>query len=234
MMNKCPKCGMPVTGEDVFCGNCGQRLAETSQPPQKKTVSPEPSSAPSMPGPPSPVPSEQSAPPPPPVSQATYQQPPSPPPSVGAPPSPSAYGQSPQPPKKKRKGCVIALIVAAVLVLCGLVVAGAIFVLPELISDPDPTATTVPFSGSSEAPLDVVNNLDTAICYLYISPSNSDNWGEDWLWEMGTIEPGFAATFYLTVGETVDMQAEDCNGTILDNQYNVVVPPEGLTYTLGP
>jgi hypothetical protein len=51
---------------------------------------------------------------------------------------------------------------------------------------------------------------------------------------MGTIEPGFAATFYLTVGETVDMQAEDCNGTILDNQYNVVVPPEGLTYTLGP
>jgi len=119
-----------------------------------------------------------------------------------------------------------------------LIVGGALL-LPEIIDSGGPTP--VPFSSgnttgsySGEAPLDVINNLNVAVCYLYISPSTSDDWGDDWLFDIGTIEPGYSATFYLLVGETVDMQAEDCDGYILDTQYDIYVTDEGLTYTLSP
>ena len=148
---------------------------------------------------------------------------------------------SSQPKKKNRKGCVIALIGIGLLIVCGLVVVGGIFLLPELIPslEPTPPVVVTPYDDGStpsgaEAPLDVVNNSDYTICYLYISPSTSDDWGEDWLWDIGTIEPGFASIFYLPVGETFDMRTEDCDGELLDEQYNVTVPPEGLTYTLTP
>jgi len=173
----------------------------------------------------------QSQPQQPPVIQPAYSQ------------VPPAYGQQPpaaQPPKKKSKGCLIAIIVVVVLALCGALIVGGALLLPEIIDSGNPTTTPPGSSGnttgsnSGDAQLDVINNLGIAVCYLYISPSASDDWGEDWLGDTDTIEPGYTATFYVPVGETIDIQAEDCDGYILDTQYEIYVTAEGLTYTLSP
>ena len=259
-MRKCPVCGTPATDNDVFCSGCGQRLPAPTAPSADAPVSASPP-LPPMPGPPpiapsgspqrsqaAPTPRQQTQ-----VVQPSYQQPatasygqsqPQQPPVIQPPygQATPVYGQPPaaaQPPKKKISGCLIAIIVVVVLALCGGVVVAGIAIVPGLL--PSATPTLTPYSGgnntgstSGETSLDVVNNLNVAICYLYISPSTSDDWGEDWLGDTDTIEPGVSATFYLPVGETVDMQAEDCDGAILDTQYDVYVTDEGLTYTLSP
>ena len=262
-MAKCPVCGTPATDNDIFCSGCGQRLPPpTSAPAGAPAGTPgaDQSPLPPMPGPPpaSPIqatpPRQQT-----PVIQPSYQQPvtasygqsqPQQPsvvqPTYGQ--APPVYGQQPlaaqppgggAPPKKKSKGCLIAAIVAVALGVCGAVVGGGFVLLPKIIDPGNPTTT--PYSSgnttgpnSGEAPLDVINNLGVDICYLYISPSTSEDWGDDWLGASDTIGPGFSATFYVPVGETVDMQAEDCDGYILDTQYDIYVTTEGLTYTLSP
>ena len=256
-MVTCPNCGTPATDNDIFCNGCGQRLPSPAAPPAGAPVSASPP-LPPMPGPPPVTPAGAQpvyTPPPqqPQVIQPSFQQPVTPSYGQGQPQQPviqpsygqatPVYGQPPaaaQPPKKKISGCLIAIIVVVVLALCGGVVVAGIAIVPGLL--PSATPTLTPYSGgnnntgstSGDTSIDVVNNLNVAICYLYISPSASEDWGEDWLFDIGTIEPGFSATFYITEGETVDMQAEDCNGNTLDNQYEVYVPAEGLTYTLNP
>lgn len=257
-MVTCPNCGTPATNDDVFCSGCGQRLpqapaagqpplppmpgpppvtpSESSQPPQVTYTPPaqQPQVVqPTYQEPVTPTTYGQSQPQQPPVIQPSYSQ------------APPAYGQPPQvaqAPKKKSKGCLIAAAVVIGLVLCGAVIIGGLTLLPEIIDSGNPTpipynsgnTNTTTTTTTGETQLDVINNLDVSICYLYISPSSSDEWGEDWLWDIGTIEPGFSATFYIPVGETLDMQAEDCDGFIIDTQTNVYVPAEGLTYTLSP
>jgi hypothetical protein len=166
-------------------------------------------------------------------------------------PPPVTPAQAAQPPKKKLSGCVIAIIVVAALVICGIVIVGGIAILPELFPSNPPTSVPTnpptPFPTNPPAstpvtdntapvgtsvPLDVVNTSGVSICFLYISPADSEYWGDDWLEEIGTIPAGASATFYLTSGDVVDMQAEDCNGNILDTQYDISVPAEGLTYTI--
>ena len=69
---------------------------------------------------------------------------------------------------------------------------------------------------------------------MYVSPSNSDDWGEDWLYDIGSIPGGTTASFWITSGQTVDIMVEDCLGEMIDVQYEVYVYPEGLDYTLDP
>jgi hypothetical protein len=118
------------------------------------------------------------------------------------------------------------------MMLCGLAIALVLVVLAEL--DPDVEPTAIPYSSfsSTETSLVVTNNSNASICNLYISPSESPDWGPDWLSDLGAIDPGFSATFYLTVGETVDMQIEDCDGYVVGREFDVTVPAEGLTYTV--
>ncbi len=251
---KCPSCQAPITQDDVFCGSCGRRLTAQDKVPSAV----QPSSLPPMPGPPpiqppagggvppyqQPVTPMYAPPPQQPVIQPSYQQP-----QVIQPVSyaqqPQPLYQAPQPAKKKMSGCVIVAIVVVVLVLCGGLVLGAVVLLPQVLPSADPTAIRAvePYqppvdngsaSSGAEVALDVVNGLDVSVCYLYVSPSSSDSWGEDWLWDIGTIPPGTNATFSIASGGTVDIRAEDCDGNMIDEQYNVYVYPEGLTYTLSP
>jgi len=245
-MTTCPNCGTPATTDDVFCSGCGQRLTQPAgSPPSGQPP------LPPMPGPPPPSGGSSDAytPPPQQVVQPAYQQPVTPSYAQTPPQKPSvvqpAYGQggsgyaAPQPaapPKKKKRGCLIAIIVAVVLAICAVVIVAGAAVLPEILDqiNPDTPYTSGGTTGGNSVPIDVVNNLSYDVCYLYISSASSEDWGYDWLGDSGIIEPGTTMTFYLTSGETVDIQAEDCNGGIIDNQYNVLVPDDGLTYTLNP
>lgn len=112
-------------------------------------------------------------------------------------------------------------------------------ILPEMFGTPTPdyyNPTSVPptTGGGEWTEIWVQNNLDEAICYLYISPADSLDWGDDWLESYGTIPAGSYATFPIESGQTVDLMVEDCSGNQLDVQYDVYIYPEGLTYTLDP
>lgn len=240
---RCPYCQAPRDPADTFCGECGRQLPSQAPRPPARQPPPAP-----MPGPPSmPPPSQR------PQAAPSYQPPPPQQPGHAPPPPPytsaaqSGYAPPPsrgvEPPKKKRSGCLIAGIVVAGLFLCiGVLGIGAwLFDMIPLPTTPVPAtiqppiwATDTPAPSGTTASLDIVNNLDVAICYLHVSSSSADDWGDDWLWEMGTIEPGTMATFWLEADQTVDMQALDCEYNVLDEQYGVYVFPEGLTYSLGP
>jgi hypothetical protein len=60
----------------------------------------------------------------------------------------------------------------------------------------------------------IVNNSSYTVCYLYISPDTSSDWGEDWLGS-ATIPSGTSYTFYSVSAEVYDIKAEDCSHNVI-------------------
>src|SRR3989304_3545171 len=103
-------------------------------------------------------------------------------PSYPPPPGPAYTPRGPQPPRRSGAGCWIAGIVVVLgVVLCGALIVGGVIVLPDILPliGPTPTGSGVIFG--DQAPVLLVNKLDLSVCYFYISPSGSSEWGEDWL-----------------------------------------------------
>jgi len=243
---RCPNCQAPITESDLFCGECGRPASLDVLSPSSSQPAAEP---PPMPGPPvqqppAPQPPAHQAPAPAPAPSSYAPTPAAPPPpaqSSYAPPPPPEYAE--QPKKKSNTGCIIAVVAVLVLGCCGILgFSFASGLVEDLFSDPfgpstpdyfdPPVAPPTTCEGQTE--IWVQNNLNEAICHLYISPANSYDWGEDWLANYGSIPAGTYATFAITSGQTVDMTVEDCSGNELDVQYDVYIYPEGITYTLDP
>ena len=97
---------------------------------------------------------------------------------------------------------------------------------PSILATPEePAGDLRPSADASSSPsasLTLVNNLDREICYVYISPTDSDDWGEDWLGVADTVPPGGSHTFSLPAG-TYDVRAEDCEGNALDEVFNASI-----------
>ena len=74
-------------------------------------------------------------------------------------------------------------------------------------------------AAAKRATLTVINQSSVDICYVYISPSESDSWGEDWLGD-DSIRPGKRRQFRLPEGE-YDVKAEDCDGNVLEEYRGV-------------
>lgn len=81
------------------------------------------------------------------------------------------------------------------------------------------------------APVLVINNSSQEICYLYISQSDSETWGPDWMGEDTTIPAGSTRTFQVPLG-TYDLRADDCDQNPLNIQSGINVDAEGITWTL--
>jgi len=81
------------------------------------------------------------------------------------------------------------------------------------------------------APVLVVNNSSHEICYLYISPSDSETWGPDWMGKDTTIPAGSTRTFQVPLG-TYDLRADDCDDNTLDTQSGITIDASGITWTL--
>jgi len=83
-----------------------------------------------------------------------------------------------------------------------------------------------------EASLELINQLDVPICYVFISPAGSEDWGTDWLGE-NTVPPGGSYTFYLPAG-VYDLSARDCNGDpVSEEVYGQEIRGE-MTWTISP
>ncbi|MEW6569166.1 MAG: hypothetical protein AB1449_13575 [Chloroflexota bacterium] len=80
----------------------------------------------------------------------------------------------------------------------------------------------------------LVNNLDVAVCYVYISPSTERTWGDDWLGSQEVVRPGDSRDFDVPPGQDYDLRAEDCNGQELDEVYGISITSGRFTWTLSP
>lgn len=83
---------------------------------------------------------------------------------------------------------------------------------------------TLTGSGGSQAvspavTLTMTNVSDIDICWVYISPSSSSDWGSDWLGS-DIAYAGSEFAFRMAPG-TYDLMAQDCNGSEVASEYGV-------------
>ncbi|MEZ4660191.1 MAG: hypothetical protein R2911_21755 [Caldilineaceae bacterium] len=88
--------------------------------------------------------------------------------------------------------------------------------------------------GDDEAPapvtLQVINRSRSTICYLYISETSAENWGEDWLGSEEMVKPNYKREFTLQPG-TYDLLVEDCDGNEIVRLDDVQIE-EDSTWTV--
>ena len=68
--------------------------------------------------------------------------------------------------------------------------------------------------------IQVANQSDYGICYVFISPSESDDWGEDWLDEAETIAPGATRDFEVPAGN-YDVKVSNCEFETLTTAWEI-------------
>lgn len=74
------------------------------------------------------------------------------------------------------------------------------------------------------------NESTSEVCYVFVSPSSGDDWGDDWMGSSETVQPGQTRIFYVEP-DTYDLQVSDCDGETLTEEYDVDMT-EDLTWTL--
>src|SRR5690606_20547877 len=97
----------------------------------------------------------------------------------------------------------------------------AVAIIGESTEPPAPTATaevqqpTEPAAGGLSS-LTINNQASTVICYVRLSPTSSDQWGDDQLGDTETIASGSSFTIWDVPPGEYDYQALDCNQVVLD------------------
>jgi hypothetical protein len=191
---------------------------------------------------PSPAKKPAPVPPPPP------QRPAAPPPAAGA--QQPAFQQQPvKPPKKGRSGCTIVIILLAVVAICCV---GSVAVVWYVVNNTDfdfsstgfdsefldqifNDATEQPFFDDffdNQVSLTLRNALEVPACFVYISPTDNDEWGNDWLSEDEFILPGDTRTFNLEPNQVVDISTLDCDGFVLHEEYGISISNQEVEIAL--
>jgi hypothetical protein len=124
--------------------------------------------------------------------------------------------------------------------LVGLALAGAILACSVLPSAVETSAPLAPVQTELPAPeepppsgggFNVANESGETICYLYISPTTNDEWGEDWLGSAGTIASGETRSFDVAPGD-YDLRAENCDSSRISEVFGVSVSSSGFTWAI--
>jgi hypothetical protein len=84
---------------------------------------------------------------------------------------------------------------------------------------------------NADVRLVLVNGSNVEICYVLISPSSGDDWGEDWMGGMESVMPNGARIFYVEP-DVYDLQALDCDEDVLVEEYEIDITDD-LTWTVG-
>jgi hypothetical protein len=74
-----------------------------------------------------------------------------------------------------------------------------------------------------EVPLTLVNDSPHTVCYVRMSPSTDNNWGDDWLGPRETIPSGGGRTFALMGGPAWDIRLQTCQHQIIAEARQVPV-----------
>ncbi|MCJ7551464.1 MAG: hypothetical protein MUQ30_17480 [Anaerolineae bacterium] len=91
------------------------------------------------------------------------------------------------------------------------------------------TTVTAGASGA-DVRLMLSNESSSEVCYVYISPATGDDWGDDWMGEMESLQSGMLRLFYLEP-DVYDLQIADCDDEVLTEEYEIDLT-EDLTWTL--
>ncbi|HQE93190.1 MAG TPA: hypothetical protein PLH19_05375 [Anaerolineae bacterium] len=94
---------------------------------------------------------------------------------------------------------------------------------PAPTKTPAPADTAAPTATEEEgATIEIINNSGTDIWYVYISPTDSEDWGDDWLG--GDVIPA-GESYVLTdiPAGTYDLQVEDENGNAIETMWETEV-----------
>lgn len=86
--------------------------------------------------------------------------------------------------------------------------------------------------GEGDSTVLVRNNSGFEICWVYISPTTSELWGNDWLGDE-TLAPGGEMLFYLNQND-YDIQIVDCNEDVLALEIAFPIAGEGVEYVVEP
>ena len=85
----------------------------------------------------------------------------------------------------------------------------------------DNTGIEVAPVGSDEDVIITLENVSgTDVCYVYISPSGADDWGDDWLGSQDVVQSGEQIDVTLDAG-IYDFQARDCDENVLSEEFEV-------------
>jgi hypothetical protein len=82
---------------------------------------------------------------------------------------------------------------------------------------PEPEATSTPLTSSTGLSLEIINDSDDTITTLYISPTESDTWGSNWL--NGSVAPEESQLIEEIEPGTYDLQVGNEEGS-LETLYN--------------
>lgn len=87
----------------------------------------------------------------------------------------------------------------------------------------------VPQGGNGS--ITMINDLESDTCYVYISPSTSDDWGNDWLGTGVVVPTEYQYVFTMKPGQ-YDMTALDCNFETMSEVYQVDITESGYIWSL--
>lgn len=77
----------------------------------------------------------------------------------------------------------------------------------------------------------IVNESSYTVCYLYVAPSSSSDWGPEQLGDSNTLAPGQTFTLQGLSSGNYDLNAQDCSNNVLA-QYMDFNIPEYDTWTI--
>ena len=95
---------------------------------------------------------------------------------------------------------------------------------------PDVTPGGSDLTGTTSLVID--NQSSATICYVYVSPRESDSWGEDQLGQNTVINSGDSFTLEDIPAGNYDFQALDCDQNVLDEHYGVDLAPPSFTWSV--
>jgi len=98
-----------------------------------------------------------------------------------------------------------------------------------IVNQPTKTSTPLPQIDFGEFSLTINNQSPYDVCYIFISPVDNDNWGDDWLGLEDVIAPGETMTFDVPEGAH-DFLAETCEEATLATGWDLV---SDVTYDIG-
>ena len=87
---------------------------------------------------------------------------------------------------------------------------------------------------SDLATITMDNNLDVPVCLVHINASSSSGLDEVLIDEGQPMLPGDTIDVQVPVGQHVDIQIHDCDGSVIDEQFAIEVTTDGVYYSFSP